>query len=291
MWQYYLFRLALAIVPLLPFPLGCALANLAGTINYKLNTTARRYAVDNARIVLGPGASHHCLNEVVKGMFRASARNYYDLFRSPRIDTHKTNQRLQIIGWQYLEEALANGKGAIIIAPHMGSFEMVLQLAQQRSLTITVPIERLKPEKLFQLMLDLRKQPGVTVLPAEPGALRQMYQALRRNEVVLIAADRDVLGNGVPVRFFGRITTLPDAPAIISVRNGTPILVGATFCTKDNRYIVEFLPAIWPSPGLSGQEAADEVTARVCANLEKIIREHPEQWVALQPVWKDRPDN
>jgi KDO2-lipid IV(A) lauroyltransferase len=285
MWYYYLFRLATAIAPYIPFTIGVRIADFAGWCAFTLNGKARLAATDNALHVLGYDAEPAVIRRTVLGMFRAGARNYYDLFRIPPAGTAATKIRLQTIGWEYLDQAMASGTGAIIVAPHLGSFEMVLQLAIDRGLRITVPVERLKPERLFNFMVDLRSRPGLKVVAADKGSLRAMYQALRQNEAVLIVPDRDVLGIGAPVQFFGAPTTLPTTPAIIALRTGAPIIPGCTYRTGDSQYAIHIFPPLPIPDNSNNRDAISETTANVCRAMEHIIQSHPDQWVALQPVW------
>ena len=43
------------------------------------------------------------------------------------------------------------------------------------------------------------------MIPLGPEAVRGLYQALRGNEMLVLAADRDLTANGVPVEFFGEV--------------------------------------------------------------------------------------
>ncbi|MCL5026586.1 MAG: lysophospholipid acyltransferase family protein [Chloroflexi bacterium] len=286
--MYYLFKAATFLAARLPRWLGFRLTDGAGVAIFLLNARARHQADANLRRVLGPEARPLRRRLVALRAFRTAARNYYDLFRLPSIKQPGQQVRMKVVGWENLEQALAEGHGAVVAAPHMGAFELMTRLAVERSVRITIPIERVKPEKLFQLMVQQRSTEGVNVVPADNGALRAMYQALRRNEIVVIAADRDVLGNGAPVCFFGEPTTVPDAPAVISLRTGAPILVGYTLRRGDNSYYVELQPPLPAPAAIDARQGAQALTEAVTARIEDIIRKHPDQWVVFEPVWRDR---
>lgn len=124
------------------------------------------------------------------------------------------------------------------------------------------------------------------MVPADNGALRAMYAALRRNELVVIAADRDVLGTGVEVDFFGEKARLPNAPAVIALRTGAPLMVAFTLRQPGGSYYVRVLPPI-PRPRTGDyREQAQALTRSVVAAIERIISQHPEQWVVFEPVWQ-----
>ncbi|MCL4367620.1 MAG: hypothetical protein M1337_00320 [Actinobacteria bacterium] len=288
MWSYYFFKVAILVAVWLPSWLGFRVADGAGTLAFLLNARARRQTDANLRRVLGPGAKPLRRRLVALRAFRVAARNYYDLFRLRSIKQPGQQVRMRVVGWENLVDALAKGRGAIVAAPHMGPFEMMTRVAVDRSVRVTIPIERLKPEKLFQLLLQQRSTDGINVVPADNGALRAMYQALRRNEIVIIAADRDVMGNGVCVRFFGEPTTVPGAPAVISLRTGAPILVGHTLRQPGNEYYVELCPPLATPVATDIRQGAQALTEAVTAEIEGFIRDNPDQWIVFEPVWHDR---
>ncbi len=287
MWLYHLYRVAAFLASRLPPWLGFRMADVMGTVTFLVNSGARGRADANLRHVLGPGASPAQRRRVALHAFRTSARNYYDLFRLPSITNFGRQVPVQVVGWDNLVEALEAGRGAIVVAPHMGSFDLMTRVAGERSVRLTIPVEHVEPERLFRFMVDMRSGHGVSMVAADNGALRTMYQALRRNEVVVIAADRDVMGNGAPVRFFDAPTTLPDAPAVISLRTGAPILVGYTMQQGDDSYYMEIGPVV-PAPEVADpRQSARRLTDAVTARIENIIRLHPDQWVVFEPVWRE----
>ncbi len=289
MWLYYFYLVSSFLATKGPFWLGTRLADLAGSLTYHLNARARRQSHQNLRRVLGPQSAPSRVRAVSAAAFRTAAHNYYDLFRLPGASMGQEASRIMAKGWEHLEQALAEGKGAIVAAPHMGSFEMMTQLAAGRSIAVTVPIERLKPDRLFRLMVDMRSHQGTRVVPADRGALRAMCAALRRNEVVVIAADRDVLGMGMEVEFFGEKAKLPTAPAVISLRTGAPLLVAYTLQRPGGFYYVEVFPPVpRPTTGDARQQVL-AVTQAVTSAIESVISRYPEQWVVFQPVWPDQP--
>src|SRR5699024_7258073 len=57
-----------------------------------------------------------------------------------------------------------------------------------------------------------------------PSGVRQVLRALRKNEAVVIVADRDFFENGHEVEFFGHKTTLPPGPVRIARDTGAQIV-------------------------------------------------------------------
>ena len=53
-----------------------------------------------------------------------------------------------------------------------------------------------------------------------------MLRALKSGELVGLVSDRDLVGNGVEVEFFGERTTLPGGAATLALRTGCGALAG-----------------------------------------------------------------
>ena len=103
------------------------------------------------------------------------------------------------------------------------------------------------------------------------------------------SADRDVLGSGREVTFFGERTRLPAGPVELALRTGAALVPTYVLRTRRERVrlIVEE-PLVLPS---TGEREADVTSGhRVLAEaLERGIRRAPGQWLPLEPVWRGLP--
>jgi hypothetical protein len=69
--------------------------------------------------------------------------------------------------------------------------------------------EHLQPERLYQYVVSLRASKGIKIIPID-SFLRPIFRALRNNELVGLAADRNLTGTGTLIDFFGAPALLPD---------------------------------------------------------------------------------
>jgi len=116
-----------------------------------------------------------------------------------------------------------------------------------------------------------------TLLSAGEPGFRWDYNAHTRRMVVT-AVDRDILGTGIEMEFFGRRARIPTGPAALALRHGTPLLPVTVFRLPDDTYqAIGYEPIIAQS---SGDRKADErrITGQLVRRMEQVIREHPEQW-------------
>jgi lauroyl/myristoyl acyltransferase len=284
--SYYLYRLLGLLVPLVPPGLGYPLATRLGDLFYHLDRVTRANVYDNVTHILEGGQKATGDSEaIVRGVFRNMAKNFYDLFRASTLSLAEIDRLVKVEGWEHIERALSKGKGLIFVGTHFGNIDIVAQVSALREIPVVGPAEHLKPEALFQYICSLRANKGFRLIPID-GPLFELFRALRRNEVVALAADRKIAGSGIVVDFFGAPARLPDGYARLSLRTGAPIIVGFSQRLPDNTFAVYLEPLLeLESTGDRDRDARAGVE-KVVAIMERYIGERPEQWVMSVPVWQ-----
>jgi KDO2-lipid IV(A) lauroyltransferase len=291
--MYRLYAFAAKVVPHLPRGMILALAQVIGLAAWLVAGKARRQATANMLHVLGPDiratrAGRRRLRKTVLSMFRYNVRNYLEALYLPPTKPEVIQRELQdITGEEHLEEALARGKGVILISVHLGPFNNLTQWFTVNGYNVTIPVERLKDERMLDLMLSLRRRPGVNFTPLGGSVpLRAMIAALRKNELVLITGDRAVVGESVERLFFDATARLPSGPINLAQRTDAMLVGAVGWYERQGRVGGHFTPI---SLAVPEEERADEerLHAKVVEMMEREIRSHPEQWVVFDPVWED----
>ena len=290
--MYRLFAFAAKTVPRLPLRLVLALSRLIGLVAWLLARKARRQATANILHVLGSDIrstrdGRRKLRKTVRGMFQNNVRNYLEVLYLPSSKPEEILYSLHgITGIDHLEEALARGKGVILVSAHVGPFNTLAQWFVAKGYSVTIPVEHLKDERMLDLMLELRRGRGVNFTPLGGSApLRAMIAALRKNELVLITGDRAVVGESVERTFFGAPTRLPLGPVTLAQRTGA-MIVGAIGWRETQKGVGgHFFPVSLALPE-DDRSNADKLHARIIEVMEEAIKAHPEQWVVFSPVWE-----
>ncbi len=289
--MYNMFRLGSIIIPRLPRWFILALSTLAGTLVWLIAAKVRKQATINALHVLGSEiqftrAGRRKLRRTVRGMIQNSMRNYLEVFYLPHETPEGILRRMPgIRGIEHLEEALALGKGVILFSAHFGPFDYLAQWFSAKGYQLTIPVERLKDERMLKLMVSLRSSRGVHFVPLGGSApMRTIIQALRNNQLVLITGDRAVQGESVEKPFFGSDARLPLGPVSLSIRTGAPLLGAFGWHASRTEIKGEFVPLTLELPE-DQRKNSDAVMDGLIARMERIIKAHPEQWVVFSPVW------
>ncbi|MBL7183604.1 MAG: hypothetical protein ISS50_04035 [Anaerolineae bacterium] len=286
MLSYYLHRLLGLIVPLIPPGLGYPLATRLADLFYRLEKDTRANVYDNVTHVLeGSPKAAGDMEAIVRGVFRNMAKNYYDFFRMPTLSLAEIARLVKIEGWEHVEKALSRGKGLVLVTAHFGNTDVVAQVLALREVPVVIPAEHLKPEALYRYICSLRASKGLRLIPVD-GMLLELFRALRRNEVVGLAADRDITESGIVVDFFGAPARLPAGYAQLSLRTGAPIIVGFSQRLPDNTFVAHLEPPL--ELEVTGDRDRDVRAGveKVVAIMERYIGEHPDQWVMSVPLWQ-----
>ncbi len=188
----------LALCPLaLLHPLGL----LMGWVAYGLSPPyRRRLALHAAQAGLSRWQRWQSVGQV--GKMVAEVPRLWGRPRKP------LGQRVQWRRADQLDQAVAEGKGLLLLTPHLGCFEVTAQAYAERH-GATQPITALyRPAKqawLAELMLHARQRPGMAASPATLTGVRQMLRALKSGHTVGLLPDQvppEGMGEWAP--FFGQ---------------------------------------------------------------------------------------
>lgn len=275
---------------LTPAFLRYRIADLWGDLFYVTSPTYRKNVAANVEQVLGPTATDEQIKRAVRSIFRTSARNFADLLLVPRTSLGHFNRETGVERGSFalLDEALSQGRGALVLTGHVGAFDLMGQVLNERGYKLTVVTGRTTARFVFDAVCYLRRARGMRLVEASPSGVRRAIQAVRRGEIAVLVSDRDFFQSGKPVAFFGRETTLPPGIVRIARDSGAPIvpIFGRRLARGHNLTI---------EPGFvvpKTDEVEDDLRVgmeRVVASLQRAISQAPDQWVMFQRVWPLEP--
>ena len=289
-WKWRAFKVVQSVVERLPRPWAYALAVFAARFAWWFSPLARPRLEYNLTVACPELANDRAeLRRISRLNFRNHAKAYADLMQLPRARVEAMRPRLKVQGLEYLDQARALGKGVLVVSCHMGSYEVVAAIWSATLAPVSFFAEELEPRALFEWYRDTRARLGISVLTLDHGGLRKVLEALRDQEMVITAIDRDVTGGGHVMPFFGRPAPIPLGPAAIALRLGTPLLPVCVYRLADDSYVAEGAPLIYAKS--TGNARADQVaaTAALLRQIEVFIQKHPEQWHVPHRIWEGSP--
>jgi lauroyl/myristoyl acyltransferase/tetraacyldisaccharide-1-P 4'-kinase len=184
-----------------------------------------------------------------------------------------------------LREAIARGKGTILISAHWGGWEiagLAVMSFVSNVLTVARPLDNALLEADVQAM---RARTGAAVVDRRKAA-RALVRGLAENAVVVMLPDQAVLPReGILVPFLGRPAWTTPAPARMALRAGATIVFA--FCIPVGlRHRVTIEEAILVDELSNEERDPATLTRRINEVIERRIRERPELWLWMHDRWK-----
>lgn len=281
---YYAYRLAGAVAPHIPPALGYRAAGWVGSIAYYLSSL-RGNVQDNMAHIIGMPANSPCVRAIARQVYRNQSKNYFDLFRQSSLSETEIMETVRgIVGLQHLDRALAKGRGVVLVSAHFGNFDIAAQGLAAKGYRLMAIAEHLKPERLFRYICQIRERNGIRLVPID-ASLRPAFRALRANEIVGLALDRNVTDAGREVQFFERPARLPDGYLKLALHTEAALIMAFCYRLPDNSFLIEVEPEVQLQRSGNTELDIQASMPHVLSVFESHLRQHPDQWVYFQRVW------
>lgn len=222
---------------------------------------------------------------------RRSLRNFFRSFVEILLAVESSEAQMlaeiTIVGREFLDAALAKGRGVILLSAHMGNFFLIgarLAIDGHRSHIFVSP-PRYQP--FAQWMDNLRSRVRQQTIRARPrrAAIKTLHAVLRRNEIVIVIADEYRYDGGIPVTLFGGTVSARRGPATLALRTGAAIVPAYLIRQPDDSLKLIIEPELELARTHRDAEAVREGTLRITRWLERTVSAYPDQWNWTNIEW------
>jgi len=225
---------------------------------------------------------------------RAVVRSFYDFVLDVGRGGSETREGLlgriaEVHGRERYLDTRAEGRGAVLVTAHMGSFEVGLALlaSVERPGSVQVVFKRDTSPPFEAMRARLRALLGVAEAPIDDGLVTWMdlRDALLADGVVVMQGDRAMPGQRSEIVPFlhGRLS-IPTGAVRLAQMTGSPIIPVYTVRLADGRFAVYLHAPI--DPGIPGSDARSAALA-IGQSIASVVGAHPEQWLALWPAFEE----
>lgn len=191
----------------------------------------------------------------------------------------------EVHGWEHVEKALHQGKGILLLGPHLGCLELAgLYIASK--IPVTALYRPPRQEWAHALMQTGRARGYLRMAEPNLKGVRALLTALRRNEAAWVLPDQSAnSGEGQWVRFFGQWAYMPTLLYRLRAATGATPLI---FTCERLGFGRGFKLLIHPLPDLP----SDQVLAAALVNneIEQLIRRVPSQYLWSYRLFRGHAD-
>ena len=285
MSNYYIYRFGQFLALTLPLRLGYFLASFLAQVYYLFAARDRANVKANLRVIF-PEKSEWQLRQISRRMFRNFAKYLVDFFRFEKLNRQYIDKNVKLENLHYFDQALAAGKGVIVLTAHLGNWELggvvIAQLGYQ-FWAVALPHKSKKVNDFFDAQ---RNSKGVKVI-AMGKAVRSCIVEIRKNHLVALVGDRDFTEKGIMLDLFGKSTHFPEGPAALSLMTGASIVPGFMLRNPDNSFTLRIeKPIVFAPTGDKAKDLADLIS--IYRDIfQDYFRKYPEQWYVFRKFWTD----
>ncbi len=192
-----------------------------------------------------------------------------------------------VCGEEVVEDALKQGRGVIVIGPHLGNWE-VLGLYLSTRYTLTSMYRPPKIELMDRLIRKKRARLGAKLAPASVKGVRMAMKSLKAGEVLGILPDQEAdSGSGVFAPFFGQDAyTMKLLPQLAAQTGAVVVSAYARRLPGAKGFEIIFHKA----PEQINEKDLLRAATAMNSEVEYCVRQIPEQYQWEYKRFQHRPD-
>jgi len=133
-------------------------------------------------------------------------------------------EKIEIVGIKKIDSLLAQGRGLIILTPHLGAFELGPRLFARHH-PISIMYRPARDPRMEAVLQAFRPSSRIKTVPANGAGVRHFVRTLRSGGVVGLLPDQvPSAGEGVWATFFGEPAYTMTLPLRLAHMTGAPIV-------------------------------------------------------------------
>ena len=298
--EYIPVRVLFAVLGALPRRTAVSIGMSLGRLAYRLAGGLRRVALRNLEIAF-PEKPIEEREQIAVGSFENLGRLLGELTHFPNA-TPESLTKLVDFKFEHEEQKntperkkldadRANGRGMLLLGPHLGNWEMGVFAYSAIYETLTYLARPLDNPLIEDFTVRLRTRFGNQTIDKNNSVAKAM-SILREGGILGVLPDVNVLPrDGVFVPFFGTLACTTSGVALMAMRTNAIIVPMCSVWNKETgKYEVFYGKFIEVAKTGDRHRDVRETTAAFTLEMEKFIRAYPDQWLWIHKRWKVRPE-
>lgn len=273
----------LRLLSFLPLPFLRKLGAILGRLTMRLGKRRRHITEVNLKLCF-PELSDDKHQQLLKQVFENTGMGILELAWCWYAPVSKLKQACTITGMEYIDKALAIGKGVLLLSFHHTSIELGGTMAAIFMDSFTAVYRKHNNPFVDYSITKGRSRTIKTVV--DKDNMRKLVKSLKENKVVWYPADQDYgLKQGVFAPFFNIQAATVTAGSWFTTKTGaTPIPM--TFKRTAEGMHITLHPPLKNYP--SGDNVAD--AKNYLAFLENYLKQYPADYMWVHRRFKTRPE-
>jgi len=195
-------------------------------------------------------------------------------------------------GEQHFMRLREEGRGAIILGAHLGSFDALRVLARRNQVVVNVVMFIQHARMINSIFESLDRDASVRMIQLDATSINAVFAikaCIDRGEFVALLADRVGIGDEKrtgQVEFLGDRTAFPHGPFLLASLLKCPMIFMVALRMGDGEYGA-FVERIADKVIVEGPEDLDALAGDYARRLERYCLMAPYQWFNFYDYWAD----
>ena len=272
------------VVRVLPRRVSLSFGTAVGRIFHLLHGRRRELAMSNLRMTFPKRTDFEC-RAILRATFAQLGRHCIDFLNFDAMEADEMLKLVEFEGEEYVENAIAQGRGVMYFAGHFGAWELQIMVHAFRFQRIVMVARTLDNPLLETLMERIRTRVGTQVL-SRRGAVRGLLRALKNGGSVGLMVDQHIQDrSAVQVNYLGRPASTTSTIASLALRTGAPIIPVFAMPLPGGRYRMGYEKPI-EVPSEEDDNRVRTYTQRCTDRLEARVRTDPYLWLWMHRRWR-----
>lgn len=291
--EYAVVRGLLGLLGVMPRKAAVGTATAVTSLGYVFLGGLRRVAATNLKIAF-PEKDDAERRRLVKGAFRNLGRVLGEMSQFPKATRESLSKLIEFqidpALYDEYQKLKQMGRGVIIVSPHLGNWEVLVFGWAAYDSPMSYLARPLDNPLIEKLTVALRTKFGNRPIN-KTNSVMTAARVLREEGLLGILADVNAHPKeGVFVPFFGVQACTSSGPALLAMRTDSAILpMCGAWDEEKGHYLGVHGRLIYPANTGDRQADVTETTAEFTAEVEKLVRRFPDQWLWIHKRWKTRP--
>ena len=248
----------------------CVLFNHSRKTAYSFYRTRLQYPVLKACWMV---YRNHCLfSQVVIDRFAMYAGKSFDV---------------STVGTDHFKELAAREEGFVMLSSHIGNYEIAGYSLNSERKMIHPIVYSFEKESVMRGRNSLFHLTNVSMitLKADMSHLFEIDEALCRGDIISFPTDRHMEeGRCLTLPFLGAEAKFPQGPFSVAAMRGVDVLAVNVMKEGLRKYRIYVTPLPYDKEA-SRKEQMNQLAAGYVAELEKRVRQYPQQWYNFYDFW------
>jgi KDO2-lipid IV(A) lauroyltransferase len=284
-------RLFLRFLEAVPLPALALFCEAVMLLVCAIDRKHRRIARINLRIAF-PEMGDAEADRIIRACYRNMGTSAAEFVHLPKMDAAYIRDHFRIEGAEHvLESLVGRNQPTMALTGHFGNWELLGHVYGSVIAPAAFIVRPLKSELLDRIVTERRECVGNTVIRKADSA-KEVMKILKKRILVGILIDQNVdRHKGILVDFFTRKAYTTFGIARLALAMDAAIHPAFIFRDPGRKFhhVLRFGPPIQADPDAPREEEVARITRRCNEELEKVIREAPDQWMWFHRRWKTRP--